>query len=173
MHYLKRLLNNVFIAVLLLGCNRSLTVPKIVSIDPALQSYVDAFVAAGHAAGHNIVIDNLTMHFATNSQMNGNTGDAVGECMMMDEGTTGTPRVLIDSDAWVLFSEPVKQAIIFHELGHCVLWLQHDTTEITTSRWDYIPRSIMYPYVQMTITYEEYWNYYTMELFNGPTTPIP
>jgi len=165
--------SNLFITIFfLVGCNQKLQHTKMVSIDPSLQPYADQFVAAGQASGHNIVIDDLSMHFAPSADMQA-ASDVVGECFMMNNGQDQTPILLIDSDFWATISEPVKQGLTFHELGHCVLFLYHDTVSITTSLNDYIPRSIMYPYISNEIVYITYWLYYTNELFNGISVPTP
>lgn len=86
---------------------------------------------------------------------------------MNNQGTTGVPLVQISSDEWPNLGTVQRQALLHHELGHCVLWLQHDPTWITTPDDDYIPKSIMYPYIESEEVYVKYWNYYVYELFTG------
>lgn len=150
-----------FILMSLVGCNQSL-IQKDLSLDPQLTPYAKEFVTTSEAYGHPLVIDNLSMHFGTNLGP-----DILGECWAKNKGINGTPTVLISSELWPDLSEIERKAVVFHELGHCVLWLEHDENWIRIGP-DYITRSIMYPYIQPEIIYLNYWNYYMNELFNGP-----
>jgi len=157
-----------FLLLSLFGCNRHLPIHKVVSIDPILQPYVNEFVQAAAANGHPVTIDNLSMHFVNTLPATTN-----GECYMMAEGNDGTPLIYINANTWPSWSEALRKGITFHEMGHCILWLEHDTTMIITSRSDFIPRSIMYPYSLNDYIYLTYWNYYMNELFNGLNVTTP
>jgi hypothetical protein len=152
----------IFILLSLVGCNRALPIQKMLSIEPALQPYVQEFEAAGASVGHKIIVDNLSMHFVTNLP-----AETLGECWMMNRGASGTPRIFMNANVWPSLTVSQQKAVAFHELAHCVLWLVHDTTWITMGI-NYIPRSIMYPYIQSGYVYDTYWSYYVNELFNGP-----
>lgn len=70
----------------------------------------------------------------------------------------------IDSKYWLKLSYYGKQQLIFHELGHCVLGLNHDNTLMVVNNYT-IPRSIMYPYHFGEMWYYKYYlNYYYQEL---------
>jgi hypothetical protein len=156
-------LSNVLNLVLLLslaGCNTKLHIEKLVSIDPTFQSYVNDFVREGKAVGKNIVIDNLSIHFTNNL-----TGETLGECFSYNHGTDGTPLILINSQDWLAEIDDYKRIVMFHEMGHCVLWREHITT--FNGPFGYIT-SIMFPYIQNDVSiYYSNWSYYMKELFYG------
>jgi hypothetical protein len=78
-------------------------------------------------------------------------------------------KVEIDSEFWSLATEDEKEQLIFHELGHCVLGLSHNTNLITYDKDNtvFIPESIMYPKIFAKFGYyKEYRNYYFEQLKN-------
>lgn len=112
------------------------------------QPYVDSFKAAGKAEGLNITVDNLKIEFEA---PNGNEG---AECV------TGInpPTIKVDSNLWAnATDETVRESMMFHELGHCVLMRVHDNTTIdagdlanadgSVGSYDGQAASIMNPYI--------------------------
>lgn len=64
-------------------------------------------------------------------------GNAIGYCII-----SGSSRiVIINRGYWNVASEIERELLIFHELGHCILNMEHDETV----RPDGTPASIMYP----------------------------
>lgn len=144
---MKHLLFSTLIA--LVSCNRGLPIPHQVSIDSQFQPYVNAFVQEGHKQGRDITIDNLIITFNHIDQH-------LGECNMYDHGTTGIPTIYINEVQWNYYSETSRKVMIFHEMGHCVLWREHSASFY----------SIMYPYLLGDSMYIYYWNDYMKELFD-------
>ena len=72
------------------------------------------------------------------------------------------PIVLIDRDFWSFASNPEREQLLFHELGHCLLWRGHTSKTFRDGR----PISIMNP-VLILSDYEYMSNreYYLNELF--------
>lgn len=56
-----------------------------------------------------------------------------------------TRIIVLDEQYWETISYWYKEAIIFHELGHCELDLEHDEEKVSTW-YDDRPRSIMHPF---------------------------
>lgn len=140
---------------ILIGCNSQLIAQKIVSIDPVLDGYVENFIQIGHLEGHDIIIDNLVLHFTAN------LGEEIlGQCSL---GVT--PAILISEYYWDALTEIEKTITVFHELGHCILLRSHDEVEINMGGY-VVPQSVMYPYILEGEIYSTYWKYYTHELFN-------
>ena len=145
-------------SLLLVGCNRSLKIEKQVSIDPVFQTLVNDFVADGKANGRNIVIDNLIVRFTDKL-----TSETLGECFMYNGGQDGNPTILINYQDWI-YETPTRQKVVFyHEMGHCVLFREHNVTYLPNG---YVT-SIMYPYIQWDDVYLNNWVWYMWELFNG------
>ncbi len=140
-----------------IGCNQKLVVPKRVEIEPTLQIYVDNFLSEAKNQGKTIVIDNLLVSYSSHLKPT-----TLGECYMYDRGTIGNPTIHINTLGWDGKQEILKTEIMFHELGHCVLWREH------ISAWtNGIVSSIMYPFIQSPDMYTNNWDYYMGELFNG------
>lgn len=148
----------LFVISFLIGC--SSPEPKVLFVDKAFTSYVEEFIHAGASVNHPVTVDNLIIVFSTELD-----DDILGVC---EQTTDGTPRIQISLQNWVTSIEIEKKAVVFHELGHCVLWLDHDEVWINTLQSDNVPRSLMYPYIEDAYIYTKYWNYYINELFNGP-----
>jgi hypothetical protein len=70
----------------------------------------------------------------------------------------------IEKQYWDAASELLKEQLIFHELGHCELNLEHTEEKINTP-FGSIPKSIMFPYIFANQPYyEAYKEYYFNEL---------
>ena len=78
--------------------------------------------------------------------------------------TAGGNYIYINSKHWYGLSEHLKIALIFHELGHCLLGRSH-----TTARYevDGCPTSLMFPYLVSLICYNRYYDDYIDELINN------
>lgn len=61
-----------------------------------------------------------------------------GICFVWSDGYR---EIQINSLKWELFTEEQKEQLIFHELGHCVLNLNHDDSPMPNK--SYCPNSIM------------------------------
>lgn len=66
---------------------------------------------------------------------------SVGLCRMWT-GQKVYTQIEIDPSYWEKASEPHRRWLVFHELGHCLLGLEHDET-----MEDGVPASIMHPYI--------------------------
>jgi len=83
---------------------------------------------------------------------------ASGMCYYSD---TGINEIRIRKAAWELMSDFDKEALIFHELGHCLLNRPHCAAETKKGT----PFSIMHPYVVEGELWEKYRSFYMKELF--------
>lgn len=148
--------------------------PKQYSVPTDVEPYVQAFREIAQQRGQVIPADNLIVQF-------GNTQgqDACGQCNR-DAGKT--PRITIKTDelCWKNASQQEREALIFHELGHC--WLNRD------HRPDRFPNKIYvslmnaddvgiyatcrYPIGEDVCDKRPRRLYYLDELFN-PATPAP
>ena len=137
-------------------------IPKMVSIDPTFQPYVDSFVADAKSVGVNVTIDNLSIHFT-----NGLAKETLGECTTFTNNAT--PTIQIDAQDWPNESDDYRKIVLYHELSHCVLNRAHVTTgTIVNGRC--VVTSIMYPDIEsQTDMYTDNWNYYVQELFHSGT----
>ena len=73
----------------------------------------------------------------------------------------------IERKWWNEHSVLQKEALVFHELGHCILLRRHITLTFQCKEQPSgCPVSIMYPSVLKSVTYSKYRTYYLQELFN-------
>jgi hypothetical protein len=94
-----------------------------VTIDPAVQTYVDEWHADAVATvGHDIPITDLVIEFADLS-----SSDEQGHCQTFADGT---PIIQIDQYFFDHNDPEPIQTLVYHELGHCILRLSHIDTEI-------------------------------------------
>lgn len=116
----------------LYGCGQA---PKPIKVDPFLAPYLDSFK-------QDIGVDpeGISVNFANTEDYNNPLGETIGECIIDEEDNTRT--IQIDKDYWDTASLSSKQELMYHELGHCALALQH----INTTKTDTCPTSIMNAY---------------------------
>ena len=153
----------VFVLFLFLSaCGGLFEGPPVVSIEPALQEYVDNFLVEGASRGHPIQITDLIVRFSPD------LGDNVlGECWT---GGSSTPTIYISMRYWPYETVVYRRIIMFHELGHCVLNREHELTGRIRNGYC-TPSSIMWPYIiDETNMYLTNWNDYMVELFTGVST---
>ena len=94
----------------------------------------------------------------------GTTSDAwAGLCKTYGDGKKS---ITIKRNSWNRYPRTNKEALIFHEFGHCLLDRGHDSRMITEN----MPRSYMYPSVYLYgAGYGMNRDYYLDELFNPPS----
>ena len=103
-------------AYLLSGCGRD----DALETDPELIPYFDLFAAEGAKRG--ITVDYVASNIEGLIQ-NIPQVEVLGQCFRNEQ----RPRkVIVDRSYWNNASEPDRQFLIFHELGHCFLDLEHD-----------------------------------------------
>ena len=130
-----------------LGCQPK----KEFSIDPQLAPYYEAFVVSGQLRGKNVGTDNLIMEFGNAQKSDPKALAYCGRTIkthdisvpLISDQTYPTPKIVVDKSAFDRMQEFERRALLFHELGHCILNRSH-TTEL--NEYDYA-KSIMYPYL--------------------------
>ena len=131
-------------------------VDKKLQIDKALQKYVNGFISVGKKYDREIIIDSLILHFVDDLGKNKKTGNkTIGMCHYGD-----IPRISIAKNAFDNFDKWEREALLFHELGHCILGRGHIMEQFA----DGTPKSIMYPILIKSDIYESRYNHYMREL---------
>lgn len=151
----KSLLFVLFIT--LFGCGREPTPEEQAEFLP----YFHRFVEQAKVYGRDVDSDPVPMYF-------GDLGPTrVGVC---EERWFQSSRIYIDRRAWAHTPEPGREALIFHELGHCVLKREHKDTVMTVrleSGARQVPESIMNTSGVHASTYTVLKNYFLTELFGA------
>lgn len=151
--------------MLLSGCNPSGCGPLIevnqysptptsgLGIDQAFHPYVSVFEE--HYGNQVTFVD---MVF---TQQIG--GKVIGQCTIPDQDKQFRRLIRIDRQVWDLIPDYVREALVFHELGHCVLGRQHDDAVDDNGCAD----SLMHPYINVAVTcYKKERDKYLNELFS-------
>lgn len=126
-------------------------------IDPEFDTYIKVFEAEAKLRHKNIVINNLIARFGY-TKYDGD--DVIGLCYK----TKHTPVIVIDREYWDEVGTVDREILFFHELGHCVLKLQHDNS--MTNFDDYQgPASLMNEYMFDAWIYVTNRYYYMNNLF--------
>lgn len=124
-----RMIEFIIILSILIGCGTGFQSAHYQYIDPKFDSYVQTFETR-----YNIAVD-VTIVFKDIADE-----DVAGQCWYY----TNRPRVIeIDTPYWEEITEPGREQLIMHELGHCVLDLDHDDRVGTVGAWSNVPLSIM------------------------------
>lgn len=97
--------------------------PPQYQVDARVDSYVQVFRQEAQKRGKVLTIDNLIVEFG---QTKGQ--DVCGECQL-NAGQTPRIRLKMEASCWTGASEQVRECLVFHELGHCLLRRPHKNTQ--------------------------------------------
>ena len=110
--------------------NQNNTAP--IYIDPGVHSQVELFETLYH------IPVNMTIKFVPD------LGPYAGVCHSYGKNDSRN-WIEIDADYWSQITDAGKDQLILHELGHCVLGLEHRTERGQVGAYFDVPLSIMYP----------------------------
>ena len=140
------MLQLLIIIIFLTGCGQKYTQ---FHVDAELQPYVDSFLLEAKTLGTPVVLQNIVIQLGDASAYKPQV-NKIGYCLSeRDSGwisyfddTESSNIVVIDRAFFtrVDVSDKQRTELIFHELGHCVLFRKHDTR-----LFEGFPESIMYP----------------------------
>lgn len=159
----------LIVSFLLMSCSNMNI--KIDSMEKSMQhstfnEYLKRFrIAHFRSTGTNINTKNLIIKLkVVDAKRHGKrtilySGNVVGYCIISKR----LPAVYIDIDAWNRFSDLLREALVFHELGHCLLRRPHCNVEFRGR-----PISIMRHHLILLKHYERFRDNYIDELFASP-----
>lgn len=140
----------IFLSVLV-GCGRS--------IPPEFQPYVDKFLSDAQAQGRTgVEIKYLDIKFGEIGE------DGVdGDC---ETGFLSTPTITIVKRYWDRYPESLREVLLYHELGHCILGRGHRDDQVEDG-YHNRPVSIMNTYLLASSYYLPNRADYIRELFGN------
>lgn len=168
--------NKLLILLLLLGfsCQKTDVLLATYEIDPALKPYVDSFVTEAKKRNIEVKQENLIMKFGATT---------IEICGQYIKDNKGQRSITINPSAscWKDAPEQNREALVFHELGHCFLNRLHRDDHLpdgsaasimsTSNNGPYEP--CIYPIDgSTTCNKTARRDYYIDELFNEKT-PVP
>lgn len=122
---------------------------------------VRSFQKAAFEEGRGIEVAQILQHTVINL-VDRLPGQAIGVCAPFSD----TPMVMVLRSYWIKADPIHREALVWHELGHCVLHNAHNETK----KPDGHPVSLMYPSIQ-TVNDENYYrahrSEYQHELFHN------
>lgn len=127
-------------------------------VDPVLADYVELFERA-----LQFDVMNVTMGFVDLDD--GRAGVCAWNSYTSSNGRQiwAWREIRIDPTVWIGLTAAEKEALMFHELGHCVLNRDHNPARAEDGR----PLSIMHPYLLDHDDYVKHHDYYVQELKEG------
>lgn len=111
-----------FILLALLLLNACASKENHFEIDPAFQSHYDSFIREANTRGKLQNVDDLIMKFMDDLGANSSGATILAQCKT---SSGGTPTVEVDASKWGGLGNCQKYALIYHELGHCLLNREH------------------------------------------------
>ena len=135
-------------AFALIGCGRPEQANQaVITVDAALAPYLARFTQDIGVSSDGISASLVDLNAAT-----------AGECIKQADGSK---QIQINITWWSNADDDGKEQLMFHELGHCAMGLQH-VADVDSNG---CPISIMYPYVfGNTLCYTGNKHYYFREL---------
>lgn len=141
------------------GCGRS----KETRYGP-FAPYVAEFEAASIEANRPMIVDDLIIEFGPEEDFDVNQE---ARCIQK-EGAT--PVIQVNPTRWANLDSNQRSFLMIHEKGHCVLKRDHvQTIHLSEDRLEWVPDSMMYPYMLKGDHYARHRSELIQELFrNAP-----
>ena len=125
---------------------------KILRYDEAFSKYIQEF-----ESDWGLNIEDLTARFNTIDQDDTKAIVILGTCTTR---ANTTPHITIDTNLWANLTDTRRKLLMYHELGHCVLFRKHVEGYGT---------SIMNPMLIGSAIFSSKENFFINELFNENT----
>lgn len=129
-------------------------------IEPEFHSYVEEF-KQNSQLGHTV-----KMIFGEIKEE-----DVIAYCY--NYGNLRKNYILVDRTRYNELTDLEKEEVVYHELGHCILFRDHDETILNGNDYGLkynLFKSIMYPYVFGGYKFKNHESYYHTELSNEATS---
>lgn len=136
-------------------------------VDPILEPYITLFEQKAFERQLNIHVNDIKVYFVEDL---GEDEDSVTLALCKTYETSSgqtaeTPEIEVDRQEFERLTTYGKEAVMFHELGHCVLGRNHNDDIVPSE--ENRPVSIMSTYLVGAYYYNKYYSSYINELFNG------
>jgi hypothetical protein len=115
------------------GCDQGFE--PIYDVPEDLQIQIDSFLEEAASRGHEFTIDNLIIEYDQELPV-----QQCGKCNSASQANDIQKLIKINPSCTISYNEQIE-ALVFHELGHCVLGRQHDYDLLPNGD----PKSIMIP----------------------------
>jgi hypothetical protein len=132
------------LTILILACQKQSIEPTVYSIDKDLEVYMKSFIDEAQKRGIEVKAENLILKFGSTSE------EICGQCSRVPKD--GQRTIIINNDliCWKTAVVQNREALVFHELGHCILDRNHRDENLPNGT----PASIMNSNFQISGLYE-------------------
>jgi hypothetical protein len=124
-------------------------------VDPVFEPYVQRFAEEAEKRDRSVDRSDLIVEFDPELKTS-------GKCTLEPR-----PHIRVKTADWEKADDTLKEAILFHELGHCLLGRVH----LDLLDEDRTPRSLMTRMLIDSGTYAKKRDHYVEELFSGAPEP--
>jgi hypothetical protein len=132
-----------------------------------LKLYIEMFEVQSILHGAPANVSEVTVSFMDNEYIKNESRDScktrsriLGYC----DNNGPVPVILINRSFWKKSDFSERLALVFHELGHCLLGRRHKDGEFSLGGSNH-PASILHSRSKMGLDTMEYYDYYMDELF--------
>ena len=112
---------SLFLSAMITGCSKEVDFVPVYDVPAEYQPFVDAFIREASDRGNSIVINNLIINFNGNIEAPHCAG-----CNSASKEKNVQKIISINPNLKCWFTDEEHEALIFHELGHCILGRIHD-----------------------------------------------
>ncbi len=117
----------VSLFLLLVGCHEK-EPASVYQVPAEIEPYIQTFLAEAKLRGKDLRINNLIVEFGTPEHQ-----EICGECLQTSGKPDRQKRIIIStqSSCWADITPRVREGLVFHELGHCILGrINHKDTHL-------------------------------------------
>jgi hypothetical protein len=167
----------LFSCVILLSCEedigtRETETPMFDVSDPEFDKYLNEYKRLAQQKGITFKNKELTINFVDGFKKQ--QGSVIGICEYFSDNRV---EILIKKPYYEDASERTKEALMYHELTHCMCFRDHEykgymykkgteSPEDTMFR-DGCPKTLIFPTILTTYCSEEHWDHYLDEMFDN------
>jgi hypothetical protein len=109
----------LLLLILVFSCEDDSPKPTIYQIDEELLPYLETFLTEANNRGVEFDAENLILEFGTA------VDEVCGECSNPGNGGQRKVTIVRSSLCWLDAPSQNREALVFHELGHCLLKRGH------------------------------------------------
>jgi hypothetical protein len=172
--YLSAMLCSLLITIFAIGCSKEEFRP-VYDVPEEYQPFIDAFVREASNRGYALTIDNLIIDFDPTIE-----APHCAQCNSSSMDKEVQKIISINPNMTCWFTDEEREALIFHELGHCVLGRLHDNELLPNGDLKSVMNEIdlsvysscIYPVDDQPCSNTFKRPYYLDELFNE-NAPVP
>lgn len=108
----------LFFIIISFSCKESVE-PTVYQVDKGLQVYLDKFMEEAKKRGINVTSENLILKFGSTTEQ------ICGRCVKAKNEGQRTVTIIDNLTCWQQAPYENREALVFHELGHCLLGRVH------------------------------------------------